>query len=125
MSSSLSSSATDVCSPPEVGTDGSRGSSISTPMREEYEDLLRYAVVMPVLNTTLDASKLEASTAGGGGGGPRGESPAFRTQPEPVPVSMRPSVQPRAPLSPLNLPEGVGRHLISHIMYLQWNLCTY
>ena len=31
-----------------VGTE-SRGSSVSTEMREEYEDLLRYAVVMPTV----------------------------------------------------------------------------
>ena len=52
------SSASESISSPEVRSE-SRGSSVSTGLREEYDDLLRYAVVMPVLNT-----------AGSGGAGP-------------------------------------------------------
>ena len=42
------SSATTPSSP--EAPSGSRGSSVSTSLREEYEDLLRYAVVTPVLD---------------------------------------------------------------------------
>ena len=57
-----SSSSVDVSSSLQA-LDESRGSSVSTELREEYEDLLRYAVVVPV----LDAKKM---AGGGGGGGP-------------------------------------------------------
>ena len=43
------SSNTSKCSSPEHRSD-SRGSSVSAGLREEYEDLLRYAVVAPKLN---------------------------------------------------------------------------
>ena len=48
---STSSASSESISSPEVRSE-SRGSSVSTGLREEYDDLLRYAVVMPVLNTT-------------------------------------------------------------------------
>ena len=54
---STSSSAESVSSPEVVNE--SRGSSVSTGLREEYEDLLRYAVVTPVLNaSTVKSSKV-------------------------------------------------------------------
>lgn len=56
-----SSVADSSCSP--EAQDESRGSSVSTELREEYENLLRYAVVTPV--SSADANKM----AGGGGGG--------------------------------------------------------
>lgn len=40
----------------------SRGSSVTTGLREEYEDLLRYAVVTPVLNTDVGEFPLIATT---------------------------------------------------------------
>ena len=42
----MSETSTSQPSSPEVGSE-SRGSSVSTGLREEYEDLLRYAVVTP------------------------------------------------------------------------------
>ena len=44
-------SSSESISSPEARSE-SRGSSVSTGLREEYDDLLRYAVVMPVVNTT-------------------------------------------------------------------------
>lgn len=40
----------------------SRGSSVSTGLREEYEDLLRYAVVAPVLDGKLGLVPKQPST---------------------------------------------------------------
>ncbi len=58
--SNSSNSSGMVASSPEAGGEESRGSSVSTEMREEYEALLRYAVVTPV----FDAKKMLAFTTG-------------------------------------------------------------
>ena len=48
----MSETSTSQPSSPEVGSE-SRGSSVSTGLREEYEDLLRYAVVTPTFTGKL------------------------------------------------------------------------
>lgn len=86
-----SSSVSDVlCSPPVLYSE-SRGSSVSSGMREEYEDLLRFAVVMPA---GFDAKKMMASGGGGAETTP---------QPEPVPVT-QPSLRPEGTIQPLATP---------------------
>lgn len=73
---STSSSAESVSSPEVVSE--SRGSSVSTGLREEYEDLLRYAVVTPVLNaSTVKSSKVLKNQSSGG--------PPPRSSPPPRP----------------------------------------
>ena len=73
---SASSSAESVSSPEAVSE--SRGSSVSTGLREEYEDLLRYAVVTPVLNaSTVKSSKVLKNQSSGG--------PPPRSSPPPRP----------------------------------------
>lgn len=72
-------------SPPTVLCSESRGSSVSSDLREEYEDLLRYAVVMPVsFDAKLKTFREDAD-------GVNAEVVAAETirstpQPEPVPV---------------------------------------
>lgn len=75
---STSSSAESVSSPEVVSE--SRGSSVSTGLREEYEDLLRYAVVTPVLNaSTVKSSKVLKNQSSGG--------PPPRSSPPPRPYT--------------------------------------
>ena len=90
------STATDsIHSSPPVLCSESRGSSVSSDMREEYEDLLRYAVVMPVsFDAKLKAFKGNADSVS--------EVVAAETirstpQPEPVPVrvTQRSSLRPQ------------------------------
>ena len=49
----MESVSSDPSSPEEVSED--RGSSITSSLREEYEDLLRYAVVTPNFNGSVKA----------------------------------------------------------------------
>lgn len=64
---STSSSSEGISSPELVSE--SKGSSVSTELREEYEDLLRYAVVTPVLNVSaggvLPNTKTKKSNSSG------------------------------------------------------------
>lgn len=66
------SSSAESASSPEVVSE-SRGSSVSTGLREEYEDLLRYAVVTPVLNAST--SKVLTNQSRNGGPPPRSSPP--------------------------------------------------
>ena len=66
MSSASSSPESEGRSSPERDS-VSRGSSASTGLREEYEDLLRYAVVTPVLDRKLPSKRTPL---------PRSQSPA-------------------------------------------------
>lgn len=47
-------------------SDESRGSSVSTQLREEYEDLLRYAVVTPVVDAKVPFMKRQSGVEDGG-----------------------------------------------------------
>ena len=122
-------------SPPSGACSESRGSSVSSSMREEYEDLLRYAVVMPVAD--FDAKRAfkqqlqvpaTASTTGSGsaslstrmraGGGEAVERPRTPPIPQPIPSSSasaryKPltSSIPPPPFSPLH-PEGVWQYFL-------------
>nr|CAI9711099.1 unnamed protein product [Rangifer tarandus platyrhynchus] len=49
----------EICSPPVLQKDSDRDSSVSSDLQEEYEELLRYAVVTP--NTEAGASQLSHS----------------------------------------------------------------
>jgi len=53
MASPTEQSVSPMSSNPAVMTDDSKGSSVSTVLREEYEDLLRYAVVTPLLDSKV------------------------------------------------------------------------
>lgn len=98
MSSANNSGSTDATSSPRLDSE-SRGSSVSTELREEYEDLLRYAVVVPV-SQVQDAKMASRGHASGGA-----DLSTSRVQPEPVPLSVR--LQPPKPHpSPLR-PEGI------------------
>ena len=76
----MSTSSSESVSSPEVISE-SRGSSVSTGLREEYEDLLRYAVVTPVLSTSVGGLTSTAKTSkvlknqSGGGPPPRSSPP--------------------------------------------------
>lgn len=48
-------------SPPVLRNDSDRGSSVSSDLQEEYEELLRYAVVTP----TIESSALQPSHSKG------------------------------------------------------------
>ena len=104
MDSQTSSSAISLSqSAPQIGEE-SRGSSVSTEMREEYEDLLRYAVVVPVGKDAKKASAREQRHASGAtavAAGVAGDpSVDFRAQPESARVRV-----PQPYPSPLH-PEG-------------------
>lgn len=79
-------------SSPKLGEE-SRGSSVSSEMREEYEDLLRYAVVVPVAYDAKMASKEHANTG-------VADLSSSRIQPEPARLKV-----PKPHPSPLH-PEG-------------------
>ena len=68
------SSSSESVSSPEVVSE-SRGSSVSTGLREEYEDLLRYAVVTPVLNASTVKSSRVLKNQSSGGPPPRSSPP--------------------------------------------------
>ena len=53
MASPTDQSVSSISSNPAVMTDESKGSSVSTVLREEYEDLLRYAVVTPLVDSKV------------------------------------------------------------------------
>ena len=70
---SEASQVTSLSTSPVFLSNESRGSSVSTQLREEYEDLLRYAVVTPIIHakvpTLLKPQRSgEESLAGGGAG---------------------------------------------------------
>lgn len=67
----------ETVSSPEV-LSASRGSSVTTGLREEYEDLLCYAVVTPVVNTHVGGIPLATANSGG---------PPPRTSPPPRPYT--------------------------------------
>ena len=69
-------SSSESVSSPEVASE-SRGSSVSTGLREEYEDLLRYAVVTPVLSASVGGltSSAKKSQRNGGVPPPRASPP--------------------------------------------------
>lgn len=49
-------------SPPKEGSE-SCGSSVSTTLREEYEDLLRYAVVIPRVDASISGLQTKGTPA--------------------------------------------------------------
>ncbi len=53
MASPADRSVTPLSPNPASVTDESKGSSVSTVLREEYEDLLRYAVVTPLVDSKV------------------------------------------------------------------------
>ena len=79
----------------------SRGSSVSTEMREEYEDLLRYAVVVPLTQDAKMASRAREQASSGGTAADL-SSVRARGQPEPARLKV-----PKPHPSPL-YPEGMG-----------------
>ena len=75
-------SSSESVSSPEVAS-GSRGSSVSTGLLEEYEDLLRYAVVTPVPSASVgglpsSAKKSQTFKKSGSGVPPPRSSPPPR-----------------------------------------------
>jgi hypothetical protein len=79
--SSSSSVSSDALSSPSLPCSESRGSSVSSGMREEYEDLLRYAVVMPVgFDAKMKAFKSNADDSG------VVAAETIRSTPQPEPV---------------------------------------
>ncbi len=83
---STATESSDLVSSPPRACSESRGSSVSSEMREEYEDLLRYAVVMPVAFDAKMAFREKSSV--------QNQTPL---QPQPVPVTR---LQPPRPLFP-------------------------
>lgn len=68
-------------SSPEVVSE-SKGSSVSTGLREEYEDLLRYAVVTPVVNASTTRTPKVLKNQCSGGPPPRSSPPRPHTPPQ-------------------------------------------
>ena len=62
-----SDSSSSLSSRSPVLSEESRGSSVSTQLREEYEDLLRYAVVAPVINFSRPTASVALKKADRGG----------------------------------------------------------
>ena len=90
----------------------SRGSSVSTDMREEYEDLLRYAVVVPVAQDAMikfcASDQQERSTTVASTGAPTvAELSSSRVQPEPA------RLQPPRPHPTPIQPEGMANQRLS------------
>ena len=73
-------------SPPKEGSE-SCGSSVSTTLREEYEDLLRYAVVIPRVDAPVSGQQAKGS--------PVTSRHSTRAGSEPLP--------PRAPTPPMDV----------------------
>ena len=77
------SATTSNASSPETRSE-SRGSSVSTGLREEYEDLLRYAVVTPKIESLLPAKPT-----------PKTSTKTHSAPPPPATLQPRPHTPPR------------------------------